>query len=113
MGTQQEVKKYSLDGPCDIMCFLMTKCGILCGKSFFSCEFSDFWDFMNTGEEPHPQHCVFMKILQGGMNPNRTLYGRFCRSVNEILCPVGAILMYFFSEVIHIYISVMNLFCII
>ena len=82
----------------DRMGFLMTKCGILHGRSFFRCELSDFWDFMKTDEEPHPLHCVVMTIFQGGVNPNRTLYGRFCRYVNEILCPAGAIFMYIFLK---------------
>ena len=73
----------------------MTKCGILCGKSLLLCELSDSLDFMKTDEDPHPLHFLVMKILQGGVNPNRTLYGRFCRSVNEILCPFGAIFLFF------------------
>ena len=89
-------KNYSLDGLRDRMCFLMTKYGILCGKSFFRCELSDFWVFMKTYEDPHSLHCVVMTIFQGKINSNRTLYGRFCRSVNERSCPVGAIFMYLF-----------------
>ena len=38
-------KKYSLARLRDRMCFLMTKCGILCGESFFWCELSDFGSF--------------------------------------------------------------------
>ena len=43
----------------------MTKCVLLCGKSFFRCELSDFWDFMKADEEPHPLHYVVMTIFQG------------------------------------------------
>ena len=35
-------KKYPLAGIFYRMCFLMTKYGILCGKSWFWCELSDF-----------------------------------------------------------------------
>ena len=70
-------KKCSMADICDRMCLLMTKSGILCGKSFFWCELSDFWDIMKTDEEPHTLHCVATKIFQGKTNPNRTLYGRF------------------------------------
>ena len=80
------------------MCLLMTKCGLICGKSLFWCELSVFWDLMKTDEEPHPLHCVVMTIFQGEMNPNRALYGRLCRSVNEIICHVGAIFMYLFPR---------------
>ena len=66
-------KKYSPDGTCDRMCLSMTKLGIICGKSLFWCELSDFWGFMKTYEDTHPLHCVVMKILQGKMNHNRTL----------------------------------------
>ena len=65
MGKQQEIKKYSLAGLLDRICFVMTKCGIICGKYVFCCELSDFCDFMKTDEEPHPLHFVGMKILQG------------------------------------------------
>ena len=95
-------KKYSLAGLHDRMCFLMNKCGILRSESFFWCKLSDFWGFLKTDEEPQPLYCVVMKIFQGRMNPNRTLYVRFFHSVNEILCPVGAIFVYF-SRVSHTY----------
>ena len=95
-GCNKKCRNYSLAGLRDIMCFLMTKCGMLCGGSLFRCGLLDFWGFMKTDKYPYPLHCVVMKIFQGKMNSNRTLYGRFCRSVNEILCPVGAIFMYTF-----------------
>ena len=63
--TQQDMKKYSLDSIHDMMCFLMTKRGILCGKLLFRCELSHFWDFIKTDEDPHHPHCVVMKIFQG------------------------------------------------
>ena len=80
----------------DMMCFLMNKEGIFCGESFFRCGLSEFWDFMKTDENYHPLHCVVMTIFQGGMNPNRNIYGRLCRSVNERLYLVGEIFMYIF-----------------
>ena len=76
----------------------MTKCGIIRGESLFWCELTDFWGYMKSNEEPHPLHCVFMTIFQGEMDPNRTLYEGFCRSVNERLCSVGGILMYLFKR---------------
>ena len=91
-------KNYSLAGLCDRMSFLMTRYGILHGKSLFWCELSDFWNFMKKYEEHHPLHCVVMKIFQGGVNPNRTLYGRLWRTENEILCPGSAIFMYIFKR---------------
>ena len=74
----------------------MTKCGILCHKSLSCFELSYFWGFMKTDEDPYPLYCVVMTILQGKINPNRTLYGRFCDSINERLCHVGLLFMYFF-----------------
>ena len=35
---RNKCKEYSLAGLRDRMCFLMTKCGTICGKSFFWCE---------------------------------------------------------------------------
>ena len=58
-------KKYSLARLRDRMCFLMTKCGILCGESFFGVNYQTLGCFRKIDEEPHPLHCVFMTILQG------------------------------------------------
>ena len=93
---KNKCKKDSLAGIHNRICFLMTKCRILHGESLFRCDLSDFWDFMKTDEDPHPPQCVIMTIFQGKINPNRTLYGRFYRYLNEILCPVGTIFMYIF-----------------
>ena len=94
--SNNKFKNYLLAGIHYRMCFLMDKYGILCGKSLFRCELSYFWYFVKIDEEPYPLYCVVMAIFQGGMNPNRALYGSVCRSVNERLFPVGAILMYLF-----------------
>ena len=59
---------------------------------------------MKTDEELHPKHFVVMKIFQGEINPNKTLYGRFCRYVNEILCPVGSIFVYLLKVNLYLYI---------
>ena len=75
---------------------LNEKRGIIHGESLNRCGLSEFWHFMKIDEEPHPLHCVVMTILQVKMNPNRKLYERLYCSVNEILCPVGAIFMYLF-----------------
>ena len=76
IGKTQRIKEYfcyrnktckifTLDGLRDRIFFLMNKFRILSGKSYFWYELSDFWDFMKTDEEPHPLHCVVIKILQG------------------------------------------------
>ena len=65
-----------------MMLLLMAKCVIFYGKSLFWCKLSDFWDFMKTDADPHPLHCVVMTIHQGGINPNITLYVKFCHCVN-------------------------------
>ena len=80
------------------MLCLMNKCVIRRGKSLLWCELSDFGDFMKIDEEPYPLYCVVMKIFQGKMNPNRTVYGGFCRSLNEILFPVGEIFIYIYKS---------------
>ena len=74
----------------------MNKFIILCGGSLFWCELSDFWGFTKTDEDPHPLHCVVMTIFQGKMNLKSKPYGRYFRSLNELLCPVGAIFVYLF-----------------
>ena len=89
-------KKFAMACLCNSMCFLMTKYVILCSKSLIWCELSDFWGFMKTYEKIHPLHFVVIKIFQEKINPNMTLYGRFCRYVYETLCPIGAIFMYLF-----------------
>ena len=38
----KKCKRYSLAGLCDMMCFLMTKYGIPCGKSFFRMNYQNF-----------------------------------------------------------------------
>ena len=97
-GHNKKWNKYSLYGLCYRMWFLVTKCGILRGKSLFWSELSYFWYFMKKNEEPHPLHYVVMTIFHGKINPNRTPYGGFFRSANEILCPVGAISVYLFKR---------------
>ena len=90
------MQKYSLADICDSIFLLINKCGILHGESLFCCELSDFGGFVKIDEDPHPLHCVVMTILQGGVNPNRTLYGRFFRSLNDGFCRIGSIFMYIF-----------------
>ena len=58
---------------------------------------------MKTDEEPHPLHCVAMKIFQGTMNNKGKTYGRFCCSANGRLYPVGTILMYIFYSKSYLY----------
>ena len=62
VGMQQETKNHSLDGLCNMMCFLMTKWGVLRGESLFWCALSDFLGFIKTDEEPHPINFVGMAI---------------------------------------------------
>ena len=88
-GCNKKWKNNSQAGHCDSMLLLMTKFGILHCEWLFWCRLSDFWDFMKTEKDPHPLNDVVMKILQGKINPNRTLCGRFCCSINKRLCPVG------------------------
>ena len=86
--------KYSMAEICNIMWFLMTRFGMICGKSLFLCELSDFWEFTKTYEDLNPLHFVVMKILQEEMNSSRTLCGRLWHYVDERVCPVGAIFIY-------------------
>ena len=68
---------------------------------------------MKTDGEPHPLHFVVMTILQEGVNPNMTLYGRFCHPANEILCPVWCNIHVSFYKLNHIYRFILNFFRII
>ena len=77
MIPQQDMQNFARAGICDRMCFLMTKCGILCGESLFQCELSELWYFMKKYEGTQQLHCVVMTIFQGKVNSNRTRYGRF------------------------------------